>query len=146
MLEGGSRCAEVEGKEHSVSVTGTRGCCKKGQTQLDVRVLRPITYYGDFGDDGRLTWGVGDEVVVGEAFTIVGNRKELAKDTEGTVLEFNAEGAAKIAFRKIPHALMLVLSCLDDAGLRREFDAHVLAVQVLKKVIKVIRRIPPHSW
>jgi len=24
----------------------------------------------------------------------------------------------------IPHALMLVLSCLDDAGLRREFDAH----------------------
>ena len=40
------------------------------------------------------------------------------------MLEFNAEGAAKIAFRKIPHALMLVLSCLDDAGLRREFDAH----------------------
>ena len=26
---------------------------------------------------------------------------------------------------EIPHALMLVLSCLDDAGLRREFDAHV---------------------
>jgi len=25
---------------------------------------------------------------------------------------------------EIPHALMLVLSCLDDAGLRREFDAH----------------------
>jgi hypothetical protein len=24
----------------------------------------------------------------------------------------------------IPHALMLVLSCLDDPGLRREFDAH----------------------
>jgi hypothetical protein len=125
VLEGGSGCAKVEGKEDSVSVTGTRGCCKKGQTQPDVRVLRPITYYGDFGVDGRLRWGVGDEVVVGEAFTIVGNRKELAKDTEGTVLEFNAEGAAKIAFRKIPHALMLVLSCLDDAGLRREFDAHV---------------------
>ena len=125
VLEGGSGCAKVEGKEDSVSVTGTRGCCKKGQTQPDVRVLRPITYYGDFGVDGRLRWGVGDEVVVGEAFTIVGNRKKLAKDTEGTVLEFNAEGAAKIAFRKIPHALMLVLSCLDDAGLRREFDAHV---------------------
>ena len=41
------------------------------------------------------------------------------------MLEFNAEGAAKIAFPEIPHSLMLVLSCLDDAGLRREFDAHV---------------------
>ena len=28
VLEGG--CAEVEGKEDRVSVTGTRGCCKKG--------------------------------------------------------------------------------------------------------------------
>jgi hypothetical protein len=135
VLEGGSGCAEVEGKEGSVSATSTRGCCKKGQTQPDVRVLRPIAYYGDFGDDGRLRWGVGDEVVVAEAFTVTfegkdqygrkeKKKKELAKDTEGTVLEFNAEGAAKIAFREIPHALMLVLSCLDDAGLRREFDAH----------------------
>jgi hypothetical protein len=40
-----------------------------GETQPDVRVLRPIDYYGDFGDAGRLRWGVGDEVVVGEAFT-----------------------------------------------------------------------------
>ena len=28
MFEGGSGCAEVEGKEGSVSVTGTRSCCK----------------------------------------------------------------------------------------------------------------------
>ena len=28
VLEGGSGCAKVEGKEDSVSVTGTRGCCK----------------------------------------------------------------------------------------------------------------------
>jgi hypothetical protein len=28
VLEGGSGCAEVEGKEDRVSVTGTRGCCK----------------------------------------------------------------------------------------------------------------------
>ena len=59
---------------------------------------------------------MGDEIVVGEAFTVTfevedqyGNKKEkkkeLAKDTEGTVLEFNAEGAAKIAFREIPHGL-----------------------------------------
>ena len=74
-----------------------------GETQADVRVLRPIAYYGDFGVDGRLRWGVGDEVVVGEAFTGTfrvktwngdkeERKKELAKDTEGTVLEFNAEG------------------------------------------------------
>ena len=49
-----SGCAKVEGKEDSVSVTGTRGCFKDGQTQPDVRVLRPIAHYGDFGDDGRL--------------------------------------------------------------------------------------------
>jgi hypothetical protein len=45
---------------------------------------------------------------VGEAFAVkdwYGEKKELAKDTEGTVLEFNAEGAAKIAFREIPHGL-----------------------------------------
>jgi hypothetical protein len=76
-----------------------------GETQPDVRVLRPTTYYGDFGEDGRLKWGVGDEVVVGEAFTVAEKRgreekKELAKDTEGRVLEFNTEGAAKIAFRE----------------------------------------------
>jgi hypothetical protein len=83
-----------------------------GETQPDVRVLRPITYYGNFGEDGRLKWGVGDEVMVGEAFTVAEKdpwgdekKKELAKDTEGTVLEFNAEGAAKIAFREIPHGL-----------------------------------------
>ena len=80
MLEGGSRCAEVEGKEHSVSVTGTRGCCKKGQTQLDVRVLRPIAYYVYFADDGRLRWGVGDEVVVGEAFTVTFEGKDQYGD------------------------------------------------------------------
>ena len=80
VLEGGSGCAKVEGKEDSVSVTGTRGCCKKGQTQPDVRVLRPITYYGDFGVDGRLRWGVGDEVVVGEAFTVTFEVKDKYGD------------------------------------------------------------------
>jgi hypothetical protein len=87
------------------------------EAQADVCVLRPITHYGDFGEDGRVRWGVGDELVVGEAFMItfvrrrsglfVGDRgydveekEELAKDTVGTVLEFNAEGAAKIAFRE----------------------------------------------
>ena len=55
-------------------------------------------------------------VVVGEAFTItfvrncnmgygdrgydVEEKEELAKDTVGTVLDFNADGAAKIAFRE----------------------------------------------
>jgi hypothetical protein len=77
-----------------------------GDMQPDVRVLRPIAYYGDFGEDGRLKWGVGDVVVVGEQFTVP--RKvswgddvkfvKFVKDTEGTVLEFNAEGDAKIAF------------------------------------------------
>jgi len=114
VLEGGSGCAKVEGKEGSVIVTSTRGCCKKGQTQPDVRVLRPIAFYGDFGEDGRLKWGVGDEVVVGEAFSVkldeividearsyklssfpcLPSREEkLAKDMKGTVLKFNAEGA-----------------------------------------------------
>jgi hypothetical protein len=71
------------------------------EAQADVRVLRPIAHYGDFGADGRLKWGVGDEVVVGEAFTVTfegkdelgskkEQKKELAKDTEGQGLEFNA--------------------------------------------------------
>jgi hypothetical protein len=61
----------------------------------------------DKGEQGRLNWGVGDEVVVGEAFTVAvkdwGRREkktELSKETEGKVLEINAEGAAKIAFRE----------------------------------------------
>jgi hypothetical protein len=85
------------------------------KAQADVRVLRPIAHYGDFGEDGRLKWGVGDEVVVGEQLTVTfkgkdqcGNKEEekkaLAKDTEGEVLEFNAEGAAKIAFREPVYA------------------------------------------
>jgi ankyrin repeat protein len=81
--------------------------------QVDVRVLRPIAHYGDFGEDGRLKWVVDDEIVVGEALTVKflvkknswsddvrEEKKEIAKDTEGEVLEFNAEGAAKIAFRE----------------------------------------------
>jgi hypothetical protein len=75
------------------------------EVQADVRVLRPLAHYGDFGEDGRLKWGVGDVVVVGEAFTVSEKyedgdevKKGLTKDTEGTVLEFNAEGGAKIAF------------------------------------------------
>ena len=37
VLEGGSGCAKVEGKEGSVIVTGTRGCLKDGKMQPDVR-------------------------------------------------------------------------------------------------------------
>ena len=74
------------------------------EEQPDVRLLRPLAHYGDFGEDGRLKWGVGDEVAVGEALTVTfegqDHKKELAKDTEGKVLEFNAKGAAKIAFRE----------------------------------------------
>jgi ankyrin repeat protein len=89
---------------------------RPGTEAQDVRVLRPLAHYGDFGEDGRLKWGVGDELVVGEAFTItfvrncnmgygdrgydVEEKEELAKDTVGTVLDFNADGAAKIAFRE----------------------------------------------
>jgi hypothetical protein len=57
VFEGGSGCAKVEGKEGSVIVTDTRGCFKDGQTQSDVRVLRPIAYYGNFGEDGRVLSG-----------------------------------------------------------------------------------------
>ena len=92
---------------HHVVKSGDSFFHPAGETQPDVRVLRPITYYGNFGEDGRLKWGVGDEVMVGEAFTVAEKdpwgdekKKELAKDTKGTVLEFNAEGAAKIAFRE----------------------------------------------
>jgi hypothetical protein len=73
-------------------------------------MLRPIACYDDFGEDGCLKWGVGDEVVVDEAFTATcegkdrkgrkeEKKEEIAKDTEGKVLEFNTEGSAKIAFR-----------------------------------------------
>ena len=54
MFEGGSGSVKVQGKEDSVSVTSTRGCCKNGKPQADLRVLRPIAHYGDFGEDGRL--------------------------------------------------------------------------------------------
>jgi len=115
VVEGGSGCEKAEGKADCVIVTSTRGCCKKGHTQADVRVLRPIAHYGDFCVDGRLKWGVGDEVVVGEAFNVAGedrwgneeNEQVLEKDTEGTVLEFNAKGA-KIAFREPVSAEALV--------------------------------------
>ena len=161
-VSGGAECARAPGgAEGAVAVTGTRGCCKGGATQPDVRVLRPIEYYGDFDPDGRLKRGVGDEVVAGEALampvvakegcrvratvTFTSNSKAakevpkgalgkviqidedgdanidfegigrvwvfkkkfgslsgtvVAKDTEGTVLAFNDEGAAKIAFRE----------------------------------------------
>ena len=55
VVSGGAGCAKAPGgTEEGVVVTGTRGCCKGGETQPDVRVLRPIEYYGDFGADGRL--------------------------------------------------------------------------------------------
>jgi hypothetical protein len=77
------------------------------EEQKDVRVVRPLAYYGNFGEDGCLEWGVGDEVTVGEAFTVKVKGKsawddkitEIPKGTEGTVLEINDEGAATIAFR-----------------------------------------------
>ena len=40
VLEGGSGCAAVEGKEGSVSVTGTRGCFKDGKIQPDAQMGR----------------------------------------------------------------------------------------------------------
>ena len=39
------------------------------EEQKDVRVLRSLAHYGAFGKDGRLRWGVGDKVAVGEAFS-----------------------------------------------------------------------------
>jgi len=57
VVSGGAGCAKAPGDgagEGAMVVTGTRGCCKGGETQPDVRVLRPIEYYGDFGADGRL--------------------------------------------------------------------------------------------
>lgn len=84
------------------------------EAQVDVRVLCPIALYGDFGKDGRHTWGISAELVVGvvgEALTLtfvrkgdgghdVQEKEELSKETVGTVLEFNSEGAARIAFRE----------------------------------------------
>ena len=79
-----------------------------GEEQPDVRVLRPLAHYGDFGEDGRVKWGVDDVVVVGEAFTCAvedrggeERERELAKETKGTVLRFNEEGAAEISFREV---------------------------------------------
>jgi hypothetical protein len=50
------------------------------EAQADVRVLRTLAHYGDFGGDGRLKWGVGDEVVVGEAFTVTFEGKDQYGD------------------------------------------------------------------
>jgi hypothetical protein len=106
VILGGSGCTPVPGKDDGVIVTGTRGCCKDGTTQSDLRVVRTMKHYGDFGADGRLKWGEDDVVVVGEDLTAVYSNvtvrhtKEVEKDTEGTVLEFNGKGAAKIAFRE----------------------------------------------
>jgi hypothetical protein len=47
VLEGGSGCAEVEGKEGSVSVTGTLGCCKaSGLKWLDTGSADPTWALG----------------------------------------------------------------------------------------------------
>jgi len=43
-----------DSKEECVIVTGTRGALKGGQEGEDLRVLRPIEYYGNFDGDGRL--------------------------------------------------------------------------------------------
>ncbi len=50
-------------------------------------------------------------------------RKDLAADAASSDASSPPDHRAEPP--AIPHALMLVLSCLDDAGLRREFDAHV---------------------
>jgi len=49
-------------------------------------------------------------------------RKDLAADAASSDASSPPDHRAEPP--AIPHALMLVLSCLDDAGLRREFDAH----------------------
>ena len=72
------------------------------EERKDMRVLHDGNHYGTFGEDGLLKWGVGDEVVVGEVCSVIGRRggkEKIPKDTAGKVLEINAEGAAKIAFR-----------------------------------------------
>ena len=53
-LEDCSWSVKVEGTEGRVSVVSTRGCCKNGKSQADLRVLRPIAHYDDFGEDSRL--------------------------------------------------------------------------------------------
>jgi len=46
---------KVDGSEEErVLVTGTRGAFKGGQESEDLRVLRPVEYYGNFADDGCL--------------------------------------------------------------------------------------------
>ena len=72
------------------------------EERKDMRVLHDGNHYGTFGEDGLLKWGVGDEVVVGEVCSVIdgrGGKEKIPKDTAGKVLEINAEGAAKIAFR-----------------------------------------------
>ena len=103
---------------HLVKAGDAYYCPAGTEEHKDVRVVRPLEYYGSFSEDGRLKWGVGDEVAVGEVCTVqVEGRygdpeiKEIPKGAEGVVLEINAgvlqqdlywwkpEGAAKIAFR-----------------------------------------------
>ena len=110
---GGSGLArkKVDGSEEErVVVTGTRGAFKDGQEGEDLRVLRPLTYYGNFTEDGRLAIAPEDEVVVGATFFTPAaveeeekeewEEEELKKGIKGKVLKFNASGAAKIKFDK----------------------------------------------
>jgi hypothetical protein len=108
VASGGSMLARkrVDGSEECVVVTGTRGCCKDGQVCEDLRVLRTLDYFGNFGQDGRLAFVEGDEVVVCEKFLPVvvdkgeddSDEEDDANAVEGE--DLSREDAEKRALRK----------------------------------------------
>ena len=82
VLEGGSGCAEVEGKEGSISVTGTRGCWKaSGLKWVNTGNADPIWALG-------LKWqAVGDSAPTlfrGEAGAVQVDVKERTVDFTGS--------------------------------------------------------------
>jgi hypothetical protein len=95
----------VDGEE-CVIVTGTRGCCKDGQVCEDLRVLRTLDYFGNFGQDGRLAFVEGDELVVCEKFlpVVVDKGEDDSDEEEGSnaieVEELSREDAEKRALRE----------------------------------------------
>ena len=66
---------------HHVVKSGDSFFQPAGETQADVRVLRPITYYGDFGEDGRLKWGVATAAYQVEGAWDEGGRTPSVWDT-----------------------------------------------------------------
>ena len=53
---------------HLVKAGGCYYRPARTEEEKDVRVVRPLAYYGNFGVDGRLKWGVGNKVAVSEEF------------------------------------------------------------------------------